>query len=203
MIHYSPADRKFVGFGLAYGMGIGLSPVDFASSRCSTNLIAEYQDSVKIAMGYAGPSWTCHLNLFGVVSEDKFICCPARNAAKGCNVHRCWFDGKTCPFTPAEEYNKGTPKSRGAAIAFTTCLGRNFVDIARTESQCRHYFRHNANLKSFLWNVKTHECWVSTTRSLGTCSWSPTHHVEVGIRPEMTNNHNEEILEFFSTADLL
>ena len=63
LIHYSPADRKFVGFGLAFGMGIGLSPVDFASSRCSTNLIAEYQDSVKIAMGYAGPSWTCHLNL--------------------------------------------------------------------------------------------------------------------------------------------
>ena len=71
LFHYNAEENRLVGFGLSFGMGIGLSPVDLATSRCNTRLIADYQSAVKIHIGHTGSSYVCDRQHLGVISENK------------------------------------------------------------------------------------------------------------------------------------
>lgn len=61
LFHYSTSEHRIVGFGFAFGMRIGLSPVDFATSRCYTRLISTVNPtSAGIRAGpIGGSSWNC------------------------------------------------------------------------------------------------------------------------------------------------
>lgn len=54
LLHFSQTqvDSKLIGFGFAVGMGIGLSPVDVATSFCNTKLFGEYKGSTLIRIGW-------------------------------------------------------------------------------------------------------------------------------------------------------
>ena len=36
LFHYNADEHRLVGFGLSFGMSIGLSPVDLTTNRCNT-----------------------------------------------------------------------------------------------------------------------------------------------------------------------
>ena len=112
LVHFNEAEKRFIGFGLSFGMGIGLSPIDIATSRCNTRQVAEYQSSVKIPIGYAGPYLKCNRTFIGVVSDDRYILLSSKITQPAAVPKMCWFDGTECPFTPAQEYDKGTTQSK-------------------------------------------------------------------------------------------
>ena len=181
LVHFNEAEKRFIGFGLSFGMGIGLSPIDIATSRCNTRQVAEYQSSVKIPIGYAGPYLKCNRTFVGVVSDDRYICCPANNPARSC-TEMCWFDGTECPFTPAQEYDKGTTQSKKNAIGYSSCLGQTYVVEATSADSCQSRWNNDNRQEYAVWREQSRQCWFSDTENMTTCSWAPSGFRTVYIR---------------------
>ncbi len=174
LLHFNHEAQEFIGFGLSFGVGVGLNSVDIASSVCRTSVLAQYRSIVLIAIGWVR-GWTCSRYLLGVISEDRYICCPEDNPGEDCTgTGFCWFDRRECPHTP-----KQLAKIKGSAgLAFVilraTCPGQTYVPEGRNNLQkCQELWKKDWRQKYLLWKIEPQECWFSDTYSIDTCAWAP------------------------------
>lgn len=176
LLHFSIKEsgqiQRFIGFGFSIGMGVGLNPIDVATSKCTTTKVADIKDSVLIAIGlYRG--WICESRLVGVVTGtlNKYICCPQHHSNRPCSQF-CWFDGTECPQTPAQ---MSTTKY-ALAIAYSSCPGQTYIAAGQNNwDECFRLWKMDWLQKYILYRVDSGECWFSNTYSLDRCVWAPSN----------------------------
>ncbi len=189
LLHFNHITRKIIGFGLSFGVGVGLIPVDIASSLCKTNVLAHYKSSVLIAISsYWG--WKCSHSLQGVVSEDSYICCPEDNPDHDCTDF-CWFDGKECPHTPKQ---LAEIKGKTWVLSRASCPGQMYIAEGRySKKKCQELWKSDWRQQYMLWKIESQECWFSETYSVDTCAWAPiSTGTEIWVRPQVELAENVE-----------
>ncbi len=170
LLHYNHITRKVIGFGLSFGVGVGLIPIDFASSFCKTQVLAHYRSSVLIAIGpFSG--WKCSTYLLGVVSDGRRICCPEDNPDEDCTEF-CWFTGTECPHTPKQlAAIKGVTGVEWVMVR-AVCPGQTYIPAGQyNEKKCEDLWKSGSQ-RVLLWRKEPQECWFSDY-SIDTCSWAP------------------------------